>query len=382
MKILFVNHLLDPVAGGGTAERTFQLARHMANDGHDCSILTLDIGVDGRRTELEGVTLHALPCRNRRFFVPRASGATIMKLVAAADVVHISGHWTLLNAMAYRACRATDTPYLFCPAGALELFGRSLLLKRIYEAWVGRAILKNAACCVAITDDETMLFRQRGIPADRIKVIPNGIAPESYQVEGRDRMLVSLRQLLALGNAPYLLFLGRLSEIKGPDILLEAFALVATHWPEHHLVFAGPDDGMQAGLAERVRSLQLAERVHFAGFMGGSAKAAILQGAAMLAITSRREAMSIVVLEAGMCGCPVLFTNTCGLARLAQEGAGIEVDVSARAIADGICRVLDAPAAAAERAVVLKQQVQTKFLWSVQAQHYATLCTQISRGYW
>lgn len=379
MKILFVNHLLDSVTGGGTAERTFQLARYMARDGHDCSILTLDIGVNAeRRADLPGVKVHALPCLNKRYFVPRASSAQIRRMVASADVVHLSGHWTLLNAMTYQACKQTRTPYLFCPAGALGLFGRSLLLKRTYEAWVGRAILRDATFCVAITEDEAGLFRDRGVDPQRVAVIPNGIDPQLYDAPDRACSLNSLRQRLNLGRAPYILFLGRLSEIKGPDILLEAFAMVASRWPDHQLIFAGPDDGLQADLQARTQALGLAERVHFAGFLGGSAKAAALHGAAMLAIPSRREAMSIVVLEAGMCGCPVLFTNACGLETLARDGAGIEVDVTAHAIAEGIAQVLGDLPAAANRAEVLKSQVQTRFLWSVQAQRYATLCAQIS----
>jgi len=379
MKILFVNHLLDSVTGGGTAERTFQLARYMARDGHDCSILTLDIGVNtDRRADLPGVEVHALPCLNKRFFVPRASGAQIRRLVASADVVHLSGHWTLLNAMAYLTCKQTRTPYLFCPAGALGLFGRSLLLKCAYEAWFGRAMLRDAAYCVAITEDESGLFRDRGVAPQRVAVIPNGIDPQLYDAPDRDRSLALLRQSLNLGSAPFLLFLGRLSEIKGPDILLEAFAMVASRWPDHQLVFAGPDDGLQAGLQARAQALGLAERVHFAGFLGGSAKAVALHGAAMLVIPSRREAMSIVVLEAGMCDCPVLFTNACGLETLARDGAGIEVEVSAHAIAEGIGQVLGDLPAAANRAEVLKGQVQTRFLWSGQARRYAALCAQIS----
>jgi glycosyltransferase involved in cell wall biosynthesis len=45
-----------------------------------------------------------------------------------------------------------------------------------------------------------------------------------------------------LKGSPYILFLGRLNTIKGPDLLLDAFASIASAFPNHHLVLAGPDD--------------------------------------------------------------------------------------------------------------------------------------------
>lgn len=109
---------------------------------------------------------------------------------------------------------------------------------------------------------------------------------------------------LGLGCVPYVLFLGRLNEIKGPDLLLDAFCRIADRCAEIHLVLAGPDGRMLQRLRAKSKALGIAARVHFAGYLGGRSKVAALRGASLLAIPSRREAMSIVVLEAGVCGCP------------------------------------------------------------------------------
>ncbi len=381
MKILLVNHLLDSITGGGTAERTFQLAKYLAQDGHYCSILTLDIGIDAeRRAELSRVEIYALPCVYKRFFIPQVSYSKICQLVANADVVHISSHWTILNAITYKACKQTKTPYLFCPAGAIQLYGRSKLLKRIYEYLVGDAILRDATYCVAITEDEAQLLYERGVAPHRVAVIPNGIDPQIYEKKNSSQLLESIKQILHLKGAPYILFLGRLSEIKGPDILLEAFSIVASRWPNHHLVFAGPDDGLQESIQARANTLGLTERVHFAGFLGGIAKVTVLHGADMLVIPSRHEAMSIVILEAGLCDCPVLFTNTCGLKDLALAGAGIEVEVGIHEISAGIEQVLEDLTAAASRAIKLKELVLSRFLWPIQTHRYSTLLDQISEN--
>lgn len=380
MKVLLVNHLLDAVSGGGTAERTFQIARFLQRQGVQCTILTLDIGnTTERQKELADVRMVAAPCFNQRFFMPRLSSSEIRALVADADVVHLSGHWTVLNARVFRACRQLGKPYLFNPAGALRPFGRSLLIKRLYNAWVGRQIATSAARCIAITQDERADFLAFGVPDARIRVIPNGIDPEQYVHSTRSREAVSADLAAGLNGAPFVLFLGRLNPIKGPDLLLEAFAAVADRFPSHHLVMAGPDGGLLERLRASVSTHRLEGRVHFPGFIGGVKKAEALSCASVLAIPSRREAMSIVVLEAGACGCPVLFTDACGLSDIAQAGAGIMVSVSASALTEGLAQALSSPEQQQRSAHKLSRIVANEYLWQVQASRYALLCDEILR---
>jgi glycosyltransferase involved in cell wall biosynthesis len=378
MNILFVNHLLDPITGGGTAERTFQLARHMARDGHDCSILTLDLGVTPERyVDLGSAKLVAIPCSNERFFVPWIANIKLDQLVGDADLVHLSGHWTLLNARVFAACRRLRKPYLFCPAGALEPFGRSLWLKHAYDAAVGSRIVSLAARSIAITADERSDFIARGVPAERVAVIPNGIDLQQYALADRFGAVADFRTTYRLGTAPFVLFLGRLNSIKGPDLLLDAFISIAEQFSDHHLVFAGPDGGLRDMLAARANAIGLAERIHFIGFIGGDTKVAALCAASLLAIPSRREAMSIVVLEAGACGCPVLFTDTCGLAEIARAGAGIMVEPYAATIASGLLGALTDSQALAAKAERLARIVARDYLWSVQAARYEALGREI-----
>lgn len=376
MKVLLVNHLLDAITGGGTAERTFQIAKFLQRQGASCTLLTLAVGDVGvRQQALHGVRVVAVPCLNERFFVPSLSTAELLALVADADIVHLSGHWTVLNARVYLACRRLGKPFLFNPAGALRPFGRSLAIKRLYNAVIGRRIARSAAMCVAITDDERTDFLAYGVPDTRVCVIPNGIDPAQYQTS----TAVVAPLTFGFSGAPYVLFLGRLNMIKGPDLLLDAFAKVASRFPDHHLVLAGPDGGLLDSLSASAQAYGLATRVHFPGFISGTLKAAALQGASLLAIPSRREAMSIVVLEAGACGCPVLFTDACGLSDFAQSGAGLMVSVDTAALANGLGQALGAPAEQSLRAEKLARTVTEGYLWQVQAGRYAALCNEVLR---
>lgn len=374
LRILNVNHLLDPVSGGGTAERTFQLSRFLSLAGAECTLLTLDIGVLEERVRLlKGVRLVALPCINRRFFIPGVLPSNIDGLVADADVVHLMGHWTVLNALVYRSCRRLNKPFVFCPAGGLKLFGRSLMLKWLYDAIIGRGLVREASACIAITDEERDDFDGYGIPRDRVVVIPNGIDPEDYEsYSGQE-----FSEGLGLSNVPYILFLGRLNEIKGPDILLDAFIRIAEAFPDVHLVFAGPDDGMLQVLKNCVDRNSISGRVHFVGYVGGAKKAELLRSAKLLAIPSRREAMSIVVLEAGISATPVLYTSACGLEALAREGGGFMVESSVEGVREGLCNLLSNGEYARSCAERLLSIVRNEYLWHTQAERYFHLYSHL-----
>jgi glycosyltransferase involved in cell wall biosynthesis len=136
-------------------------------------------------------------------------------------------------------------PFAFCPAGALNPFGRSLKLKYAYDALSGRELVRSAAVCVAITEQERIDFAAYGVPPERIALIPNGIDPAQYARADEPQAERNIRERLNIGAEPYIFFLGRLNTIKGPDLLLEAFSQVLKRFPELHLVFAGPDGGLQ-----------------------------------------------------------------------------------------------------------------------------------------
>jgi glycosyltransferase involved in cell wall biosynthesis len=371
MKVLNVVHLLDAVTGGGTAERTFQLSRFFAKSGVACSVLTMDIGISRERlNRLQGVAVIAIPAISRRFPLPLINPFRLVSLVRQADVIHLMNHWTALNVFVYWTCRALGRPYAVCPAGALQIYGRTVFLKKAYNWIVGRRLIRNADACIAITQAETRDFLDHGVDTRRIHIIPNGIDPEDFSEDISPDELTDFRKRHGLGNQPVILFMGRLNPIKGPDLLLEAFISISKIFPTHRLVFVGPDNGLYQSLKKTVDAAHLEERIHFLGYLAGRGKACAYRMADVLVIPSRQEAMSIVVLEAGICGTPVLATDRCGLGDLAAEGVVRLVEPTPEAISKGLLELLRHPAEMRETGVRLKQSVFENYLWQTQAQHH------------
>jgi glycosyltransferase involved in cell wall biosynthesis len=302
---------------------------------------------------------------------------TLVSLVRRAVVVCLMNHWTALNAVVYWVCRMQRKPYTVCPAGALQPFGRSAFLKKAYNWIVGRQLIKNASACIAITKSEIDDFLGYGVDMKKIHIIPNGIDPEDFPEDISSDELKNFRSRHGLGEYPIILFMGRLNRIKGPDLLLEAFFSVSKVFPAHRLVFVGPDNGLELSLKKAVGSAGLDGRVRFLGYLGGREKACAYRMADVLVIPSRQEAMSLVVLEAGISGTPVLATDRCGLDDLAAEGVVKIVAPTSEAISEGLLDLLRHPVEARDTGVRLKRSVCSRYLWSTQAGHYLRLFQEI-----
>jgi len=370
MRVLHVNSTLGLKTGGGTAERTFQVSRQLALSGIGTTILTLDLELgDARRQAAFPATVVALPCLWKRFYLPRVNWITIRQLVDDADVIHLMGHWGALNALVYIAVRRANKPYVVCPAGALPLFGRSSTLKRMYNWLIGRALIRNAAACVAVTEAEFPQFEAYGVRSSKVQVVPNGVNSEDFPAV--DRQIFFARH--AIPDAPYILFLGRLNRIKGPDLLLEAFLQARTNFPSHHLVFAGPDDGMLAELKIQAGSSGAAGFVHFIGYVSGADKVAAYRNASLMVIPSRLEAMSIVALEAGICGTPVLLTDQCGFPQILAVDSRLEVPATIEGLSAGLASLLSSPENLAVVGEKMQEFVESKFTWHATANRYRQL---------
>jgi glycosyltransferase involved in cell wall biosynthesis len=371
---------LDPISGGGTAERTLQISRTFIKLGHQCTVLTTNIGLSANylaSQEKDGLTIIALPSFWDRFYVTTPALSLIKKLVLESDIVHLMSHWTWINVLVYRAARMYRKPYTFCPAGALPIFGRSRFLKEIYHRVIGRSVIKHASALIAISSKEIQQFKEYGVSAERVMQIPNGVDLNDYQAADN----TYFRRKFGLGDHPFVLFMGRLNPIKGPDLLLEAFSGMDSRLDHYHLVFAGPDGGMQAELTKMADSFGIQNRVHFIGYIGGVEKSQAYHATEMLIIPSRKEAMSIVALEAGISETPVLLTDQCGFDEIEGAGGGIVVPASVDGIKKGLMKMLEQPDELRLMGANMKRLVSDHYSWEKIAALHLDLYEKILNKY-
>jgi glycosyltransferase involved in cell wall biosynthesis len=125
-------------------------------------------------------------------------------------------------------------------------------------------------------------------------------------------------------------------------------------------------------LAER-----LTDRVHFLGYLGETDKSDAYHSADFLVIPSRHEAMSIVVLEAGVCGTPVLITDQCGFNQIAETGGGWVVPATVDGLENGLLKVVSDPGRLKVGGLKIKKFVMNNYSWKVIVQNFTELYSSI-----
>jgi glycosyltransferase involved in cell wall biosynthesis len=150
-------------------------------------------------------------------------------------------------------------------------------------------------------------------------------------------------------DAPWILFLSRIHEKKGLDLLIDTLTLLADKHP--HLIIAG--DGETAyvqAMKDRAQRAGIGGRTHFVGLVKGPAKTALFRRAAMLAIPTSQENFGIVFPESLACETPVLVTEGVDIhTELTDSGGALLIRRDPADIADKITTLLSDPAAARAR---------------------------------
>jgi glycosyltransferase involved in cell wall biosynthesis len=154
-----------------------------------------------------------------------------------------------------------------------------------------------------------------------------------------------------LSTCNNLLFVGRFDAIKGGDVVVKSFGLLAEQHPTLTLTFVGPDsgvDGVKCGeFASQHLPPSVVSRITFTGSIAQSDIAAMRLKSFATVFASRVEIFGYTLLEAMAAGCPIVASSAGGAAELI-EGCAIEATPGdARSLAEGIKCLLDDPVKAA-----------------------------------
>jgi glycosyltransferase involved in cell wall biosynthesis len=380
MRILSVTESYAPfLEFGGPPVKVRALARGLAERGNEVTVLTADWGLEARMSAAEASSAERSPFGWRRvengvtaIYLPTwlryrsLSWNPAVKRFCRArlqnfDLGHIYGLYDFLGPSVADACLKREVPYVLEPIGMFVPMVRSLRLKRIYHAVFGRRLLEGASAIVATSEQEVEELARGGVARGKITLRRNGVgAPSSWPVRGTFRKGLGITE-----QAKVVLFLGRLSEKKSPDMLLEAFASLSQGTGEKtlDLVFAGPDEGgMQTRLREMAAQLGVASRVQFTGAIFGEAKWAAYRDADVFVLPSQNENFGNTAAEAVAAGTPVVVTEQCGIAPLLADVAGLVVPHDAGALARAIKVVIGRPELHAELAAGCRV-VTTRLGW-------------------
>ena len=211
---------------------------------------------------------------------------------------------------------------------------------------------------------------ERLVPGAPIEVLPMGVdlkrfTPERYSGEIKRKYSV---------EGPFLLFVGRLSEEKGLEYLLNAMPQIIKSFPSVKLLVVG-----SGVLEDRLKmicvDLNIRERVVFVGALTHEALASYYATADVLIGPSLREGFGLVFAEALACECAVVASDLPGIVDIIRDGkTGFLVrPADSRGIADQVTRLLADKSSAKTVARQGRQYVTEHFSWDMVGGEYARL---------
>jgi len=215
---------------------------------------------------------------------------------------------------------------------------------RVLEA-LDKHALRHFDHVVAVSPAISRELAESGVSATRISVIDNGISVPEAEPGAR----AAVRAELGIGpGARLLVNIGRLARSKRIDVLLRAMRRFADT-PRPHLLLVGEGE-QRAELGELAGQLGLGARVHFCGYRNDVGR--LLATADVMVLSSEKEGLPIVILEAMAARCPIVTTGVGAIPQVLKDGE--DALLVAANDADALCRALsDAlgqPQAAAARA--------------------------------
>jgi glycosyltransferase involved in cell wall biosynthesis len=357
---------------GGLELQGLELARSLTECGDFVTIFTDISGTLPQKEFRNGFLIHRLPFRNRPGKL-RLVFSTVLFLIRYGgryDVVHVHGV-TGFTLLAIRIGRLMRRPTLLIAQTKDDfrsIFSRNDLKHRIYQRW-----LLSIDDYIAISNELRNEMKDCGVPDSRIYKIPNFVNLARFKPATAE-VRAALRSKFSVPNGQVVfLFLGRLVQRKGADVLLNAWReLPGVLW----IVGDGPE---RQSLEQQARDLNL-KHVFFHGKT--STPLDFFQAADVFVLPSRIEGLPCVTLEAMSCGLPCIASSIGGVVeQIAHEKQGLLVPPDRpAALAQAIGRMVDDQPSRAQWGKQALEMVREKYDLLIAAKRYHRIYSDLVKG--
>jgi len=280
------------------------------------------------------------------------------------DVVH--AHWIIPQGMiAALACRGRPGPRLIVTAHGGDLFA----LKGRWFDRVKRWVVAKAEAVTVVGWAMHGMLKALCDDITKVHVEPMG-------VDLRERFTPPVPPARVDGE---ILFVGRLVENKGVNVLLAAMPSILTRRPDSRLIIAGfgPEE---PALRAQVEALAIQDRVTFVGPVSHSALPELYRRVSVCVapfVTTKsgvEEGFGLVVVEAIGCECPVVASDIPAVRDIyGDQRQGLVESGNVAALAEAVIQVLSNSREASERVRALRLRICAHFDWSQVALRYARL---------
>lgn len=348
---------LDAGSGYGGAEKlAYEFARRLDPERFASYLCTIRAAFPDRqeasardRVELAAAGVRFIELNERHeFLTTPAAWRRLYALLRreAIDIVH--AHMPRASVPGAILARCARVPVMIS-----HEHGSALQDRRV-RAFVDREIIARlSTVMIAVSEwDRRNLIEHERIPADLIRVLPNGIAPLPDAVAG-----ASLRRS---DDRPLVGAVGRLYPEKGYDLLIRAVALLRDRGRRVFCAIVG-DGPERAALQRLIDGLGVGEDVGLVGRREDIGR--ILRELDVAVLSSVREGSPLAMLEYMAAGVPIVATRVGGVPELIADGVHglLVIPDDPGALAAGIERLLDDHALAQRLGAAAQARQRSEF---------------------
>lgn len=327
IRILHVIPSANP-KGGGPIEGIKQLFSQYAELGVEAELACCEAPGRAWHDDPHLPKVHAFgPGKTSYAYTPRLTEWLIINSVNY-DAIIVDGLWQYHSRAVHLALSKTGIPYFVFPHGMLDPWFKKRypfkhMKKWLYWPWAEYRVLRDAQSVIFTCEEERLLARESfWLYKAKEAVSTHGTSePPGDKEELSGAFLSKYPQLK---NKRIILFLSRLHEKKGCDLLIKAFAKIVARDERLHLVMAGPDQAqLQKALQTIAKDLGVDNRITWPGMLQGNDKWGAFYSSEVFCLPSHQENFGIVVAEALACGKPVLISDKVNIWReIEKDGAG------------------------------------------------------------
>ena len=332
MKILHCIHSCNP-EGGGPWQVVLQFSQEHIRQGHKVLAITTD-DPDAPWCKEAGIPIESLgPARNSHGYT-EAFDQWLKSNAKNFDCAIVHGLWQYPGRSALKILPRLNVPFFVYPHGMLDPWFKHTyplkhLKKSIYWKLIENRLLKKARAVLFTCEEERRLAQCTFNPYNCHEAIaPLGITVPPGDCTLQEQTFLSHFPHLKKGN--FLLFLSRVHEKKGLDLLLQALAEMSRDLPQ--LAIAGPAESSTylnqlKQLETKISSKHHGWKITWTGMLTGNLKWGALRTAEAFVLPSHQENFGIAVVEALAVGTPVLLSRKVNIWReIVEDESGIAED--------------------------------------------------------
>ena len=342
MKILFVNFNYSGVAGDAT--QLLFVIKGLQELGHKITFAITDgdnfyyddekskkysiirkklLASQNKIINIKGIDTLPIHCISPKFgmYCPDSSKIA-KKIVSSFDVVHIHNWYYHLGMSFAKICSEQKIPFVISFYASLQKNAHKIKQsqKSLADLMYTKKLIKKANALHSAGDLETEEYIKWGANGKKIYRIDNGVTMDNFKIKKPSKIF---QKLQINSKTKYILFLSRIDQKKGIEILMESFSKITKKHNDIILIIAGTgDQDYTEKIKKYSQELGIEHVVKFSGYVSEDEKLDLLNNAILFALTSHSDIHPIAVVDALTMGLPVLISKESDFPEIVEYRAG------------------------------------------------------------